>query len=282
MPVVSNGAVTPLNAKYDAEEAAALEEWIRLGGRGLDSAWNYNLQGGVGWAIGNTSEAVRAELFVTTKIPCVGSASAALAYIEADLRQLQVASVDLLLIHSPGYGTAPVGQPAGCWGHTPCCANAAELQATWAGLEAAHTKGLVKAIGLSNCRVEHINAVAAAAKVLPAVNQCQMFVGRHDDPTIARCRELGIVYEAYSPLGPWDQPKPVLSDKTVATVATAHNVSAAVVGMRWIAQQNLTIVTAVNSTKFDTEDIRTVLTMDALTAAEMKALSAVSYHPAAV
>ena len=52
--------------------------------------------------------------------------------------------------------------------------------------------------------------------------------------------------------------------------------------MRWIAQQNLTIVTAVNSTKFDTEDIRTVLTMDALTAAEMKALSAVSYHPAAV
>ena len=104
-----------------------------------------------------------------------------------------------------------------------------------------------------------------------------MFVGRHDDRAIARCRELGIVYEAYSPLGPWGQPKPVLSDKTVAAIAVAHNVSAAVVGMRWIAQQNLTIVTAVNSTDFVTEDISTVLTMDALTAAEMNALSAVSY-----
>ena len=58
-----------------------------------------------------------------------------------DLKQLGVASVDLLLIHSPGYGTAPVGQPVGCWGHTPCCTNAAELQATWSGLEAAHAKG---------------------------------------------------------------------------------------------------------------------------------------------
>ena len=35
MPVVSNGAVTPLSTKFDAEEAAALEEWIGLGGRGV-------------------------------------------------------------------------------------------------------------------------------------------------------------------------------------------------------------------------------------------------------
>jgi len=43
MPVVSNGAVTPLNAKYDAEEAAALEEWIRLGGRGVSGHFTHKL-----------------------------------------------------------------------------------------------------------------------------------------------------------------------------------------------------------------------------------------------
>ena len=53
-------------------------------------------------ALGNASAALRAEIFLTTKIPCVASAAAALQYIEQDLEQLGVKQVDLLLIHSPG------------------------------------------------------------------------------------------------------------------------------------------------------------------------------------
>ena len=38
-------------------------------------------------------------------------------------------------------------------------------------------------------------------KVRPAVNQCCLRVGVHDDAAIALCREHGIVYQGYSPLG---------------------------------------------------------------------------------
>ena len=65
-------------------------------GRGIDTAWNYNQQVVVGWAINNASQQVRDELFITTKIPCVASAAAALQYIEQDLQQLNVTSVDLV------------------------------------------------------------------------------------------------------------------------------------------------------------------------------------------
>ena len=78
--------------------------------------------------------------------------------------------------------------------------NASQLQDTWRGLETALAKNLTKAIGVSNFRTEHLEDVAATAKTLPAVNQCQMYVGSHDDDAIARCKEQGIVYEASAPL----------------------------------------------------------------------------------
>lgn len=64
-----------------------------------------------------------------------------------------------------------------------------------------------------------------------------MFVGNHDDDAIAYGALHNITYEAYSPLGPWGRPKPVLSDPVVQRIALAHNVSSAQVGMRWITQQ---------------------------------------------
>ena len=116
---------------------------------------------------------------MTTKIPCVGSAALALEYIQQvslplslcvcarararmsrcvtivwpqDLRQLRVEQVDLLLIHSMGYGEPAIGNPGsvGCWGHRPCCTSEAELLATWAGLEEALARNYTRAIGVSN------------------------------------------------------------------------------------------------------------------------------------
>lgn len=71
---------------------------------------------------------------------------------DQDLRQLGVARVDLLLIHSMGYGEPAIGNPGsvGCWGHRPCCTSEAELLATWAGLEEALARNYTRAIGVSN------------------------------------------------------------------------------------------------------------------------------------
>jgi hypothetical protein len=143
MPAVSEGACYFPQREAPAE-TAAIEAWFRAGGRGVDTAWNYNNQRVVGWALGNASADVRASLFVTTKIPCVASAAAAMQYIRSDLEQLGVSSVDMVLIHSPGYGRPPQGQPAGCWGHSPCCSSAAQLQDTWRGMEAALAANLTR------------------------------------------------------------------------------------------------------------------------------------------
>lgn len=67
----------------------------------------------------------------------------------------------------------------------------------------------------------------------------------------------------------------MLSDPTVLKVAKSHNVSAAEVGLRWILQQGMTLVTSSAKVEYDAEDIRGVWTF-ALTDAEMAQLSAVN------
>jgi hypothetical protein len=77
MPLVSNGAVVVgTDGSSSDKETQALNLWFAEGGRGVDTAWNYGNQLSVGWALNNASAALRSELFVTTKIPCVVSACA--------------------------------------------------------------------------------------------------------------------------------------------------------------------------------------------------------------
>ena len=197
-PVISNGA-NYFPQHEDPRETAALDLWFATGGRGIDTAWNYENQQVVGWALqpGNTTLR-RDEIFLTTKIPCVGSAELALEYIQQDITLLQTRP-DLVIIHSPGFvGPAPVGQPSGCWGHEPCCQNASQLQATYHGLELALEQNLTRAIGVSNQRTAQLQIILATAKIPPAINQCQLYVGQHDDDTISFCKSHGIHYEAYS------------------------------------------------------------------------------------
>ena len=301
MPLISNGAVTLHTDSSSSDvETLALLRWFDHGGRGIDTAWDYGNQRSVGWALRNTSASVRSSLFVTTKIPCVASTEAALTFIEADLAALGVPSVDLVLIHEPGYGDPPEGQPTGCWGFPKpgqrvppsnpparCCANASDLQATYAGLELALARNLTRAIGVSNFRVMHLTDLLTTATVKPAVNQCQLYVGAHDDAGIEKCRELGITYQAYSPLGPWNGSKPVLSDPTVLSIAKAHNVTAAQVGMRWIVQGGggggtpHAVVTASSSDAYDVEDIDGVFSFT-LSVGEMAKLDAVKVKAAGV
>ena len=81
------------------------------------------------------------------------------------------------------------------------------------------------------------------------------------------------VHTASSPLGPWHKPKPVLTDPTVSRIAKAHNVTNAQVGLRWITQQGLTVVTASSSATHDVEDLS--LSSFELTSQEMADLDAV-------
>ena len=83
------------------------EMWLRLGGRGIDTAADYGPhQAQVGAAVrAMVSQGVvrnRTDVFITTKIsPDTCSAEAAVAAVRADLTQLGLSHVDLVLQHFP-------------------------------------------------------------------------------------------------------------------------------------------------------------------------------------
>ena len=70
MPMINNGAIT--NGSWfpsNTLETPGIEEWLHVGGRGIDTAWCYHNQPQVGVAISNSSSAVpRENIFVTTKV----------------------------------------------------------------------------------------------------------------------------------------------------------------------------------------------------------------------
>ena len=92
---------------------------------------------------------------------------------------------------------------------------------------------------VSNFGPDDLDALIAMGGVPPAVNQCQMSVGSHDDRTIAHCKQHNVTYEAYSPLRRVD-----LEDHRIAAIATAHGVTTAQVALKWIYQQGVAIATS--------------------------------------
>jgi alcohol dehydrogenase (NADP+) len=80
--------------------------WMRLGGRGIDTAADY---GGHQAQVGAAVRAMiaqkvvnRSDVFITTKIsPGTCSSQAAVAAVRADLVQLDLDYVDLVLQHFP-------------------------------------------------------------------------------------------------------------------------------------------------------------------------------------
>ena len=76
-----------------------------MGGRAVDTAFEYPNQPFVGSAVNNAVAGglPREEIFVITKIQCSGTADTALALVREDLKQLNLSYVDLVIIHGPGF-----------------------------------------------------------------------------------------------------------------------------------------------------------------------------------
>ena len=98
IPFVSLGTGSGMRHEgVDVANATAL--WIAAGGTGIDTAYIYQDQTKI--AAGIAAAGVDpSSLWLTTKIPC-SSTAAAKKNIEADLQQLGVDSVDLILQHFP-------------------------------------------------------------------------------------------------------------------------------------------------------------------------------------
>jgi diketogulonate reductase-like aldo/keto reductase len=218
MPTVNLGGVESKPSNYSA--------FLAMGGVGLDTALTYGVptQTSVGAAI-KASGLPRSKVFVTTKIPCcpqpiVGSmcanysGSKVPAEIQADLDQLGVPEVDLMLLHWP-------------------CDTMEETVAAYKYMEDMVTQKKARAIGVSNFNASQLSDLMKQTNVKPAINQCGFSIGIPDRSELGRdaatrkyCKDNSIFYEAYSPLGGLSKIN-VLGDKDVVAIAAKHGVSAA-------------------------------------------------------
>jgi len=259
--------------------------WLALGGRGLDTALTYgdSDQRDVGRAV-RESGLDRKDVFVTTKVPCCPSALFCAHYnspevfrqcrpglpdrnytrdVEQSLSALGLDYVDLLLLHWP-------------------CDSIEESVRAYKSLEPLVGR-TVRALGVSNFNASALSMLLPRVSVTPAVNQAGFSVGvRHssrappslwgdDEATVAACKEAGITYSAYSPLGGVTR-YDVLHDPVATTIATAHNRSSAQIALRYLTQRGIPLITSSDSVGHVTDDLASFEVT--LSAGEMAALIA--------
>lgn len=216
IPVVGFGTWQTPNGQVAKDAVLAA---LNAGYRHIDTAAAYGNETSVGEAI-KASGVKRDELFVTTKLwnSDHGYENAKRA-IDKSLENLDLDYLDLYLIHWPN----PAAMRE----------NWAELNAeSWRAMEEAVKAGKIRSIGISNFRKHHIDELLKTAEIKPAVNQNYLNPSDMQADLVKYNDELGILNEAYSPLGTGG----LLGNETVKEVAANYGKSTAQVLLRWSLQ----------------------------------------------
>lgn len=191
--------------------ADAVRSGIEQGYRLIDTAFNYENEGAVGWGVAGAA-IDPAELIVTTKLAGRHhAAERARTAIEESRFRLGVEAIDLVLIHWPNPGEDRYVE-------------------AWRALVDARDRGVVRQIGVSNFLPEHLERIEDATGVRPVVNQIELHPHFPQIDAIAYHREQGILTEAWSPIG---RAQAVLTEPAIIDIAAAHGASPVQVVLAW-------------------------------------------------
>ena len=183
---------------------------LEAGYRHIDTARAYQNEEGVGAAIA-ASGLARDDVFVTTKLwnNRQGHDSALDAF-DASVKRLGLDVLDLYLIHWP--------------------APKQDLYVeTWEAFEELLGDGRVRAIGVSNFRVEDLQRLLDLGLTVPAVNQIELHPYLTQDELRAFHAEHRIATESWSPIAKGG----VLDDPVVTEIAASKDVTPAQVVIAW-------------------------------------------------
>lgn len=211
LPAVGFGTYPLVGAEGTAAIRSALETGYRL----LDSAVNYENEGVVGRAAREwlaSSGVDRAELTVQTKLPGRHHAfERAIASGEESLARLGLDRIDVMLIHWPNPITGRY------------------LEA-WRALVELRERGVVRSIGVSNFTPRLLEEIIDDSGVVPSVNQVELHPYFPQEELLEVHARLGIVTEAWSPLGKRQAP---YAEPVVTAAASRLGVTPAQVILRW-------------------------------------------------
>ena len=188
---------------------------VEAGYRHIDTAAMYGNESEIGDGIRQCG-LDRNELFVTTKVWHTDLADGALQKSAASsLSRLGLDVVDLLLIHWPPTDDTSIEEAIGA-------------------LNDAKAQGMARHIGISNFPVAYIERAVRASEHPLACNQCEYHPMLDQDVVLAACREHGMTFTSYCPLGRGGE---IFSSPAVSDAAAAHGRTPAQIVLRWHVQQ---------------------------------------------
>jgi diketogulonate reductase-like aldo/keto reductase len=221
--VSANGARIPLIGlgTWDLRGkscARMVGEALALGYRHIDTAAMYRNEDEVGEGL-RASGVKRDDVFVTTK---VWSSNLRAADFERSAREslenLQLDSVDLLLIHWPN--------------------SSVPLKETIGALCRMKREGVTRHIGVSNFNPALIGEAVKLATEPLVNNQIELHPFNDQSKTIAASRRAGLSITAYTPIARGR----VQGNAVLSRIGEAHGKSAAQISLRYLVQQDIIVI----------------------------------------
>ncbi|HKI47167.1 MAG TPA: aldo/keto reductase [Balneolales bacterium] len=202
----------------DGSEVVDSVKWaIEAGYRSIDTAALYQNEEGVGKALKDSSIS-RGDIFLTSKVWNSDQGfDQTIKAFNTSLEKLGTDYLDLYLIHWPVVG---------------------KYKETWHAMENLHKEGKIRAIGVSNFLVHHLQDLMSYASVVPAVNQVEFHPYLQQPELQVFCRKNEIRLEAWSPI----MKGKVSNIKELIEIGKKYGKTPAQVTLRWEQQKGIVVI----------------------------------------
>lgn len=218
-----NGVNMPLLGLgvYDAEQGEQTEKAVvtalRHGYRHVDTASYYKNEESVGRGV-RQSGIPRSDVFVTTKAWTTEQGyDETLRAFEQSQQKLNLDYVDLYLIHWPVVE---------------------KYKDTWRAMERLYEEGQIKAIGVSNFHIHHVEDLMSKTNVKPIANQVELHPLLSQKELLRYCKQQNILPIAWSPL----MRGQILDNPTLTAIARNHGKTSAQIILRWNIQLGIATI----------------------------------------
>ncbi|HCY7145457.1 TPA: aldo/keto reductase [Staphylococcus aureus] len=204
----------------DEDMTKVVNAAIDAGYRAFDTAYFYDNETSLGRAL-KDNDVDREDLFITTKLwNDYQGYEKTFEYFNKSIENLQTDYLDLFLIH---------------W---PCEADGLFLE-TYKAMEELYEQGKVKAIGVCNFNIHHLEKLMAQSSIKPMVNQIEVHPYFNQQELQEFCDPHDIKVTAWMPLM---RNRGLLDDPVIVKIAEKYHKTPAQVVLRWHLAHNRIII----------------------------------------
>jgi alcohol dehydrogenase (NADP+) len=242
IPALGFGTLIPDSGETLRATRAALD----AGFRHFDCAERYRNEREVGSALQAGLDApglAREDIFVTTTLWNSNHRPERVEpAFEASLGRLALNYLDLYLIHTPFAFQPGDDQDPRDQNGNVIYDRGVTLLDTWRAMETLVDHGKCRAIGLSDLGLKELKPLYDFARIKPAVVQVESHPYLPETELLEFCKEKGIVFLAFAPLGHGMRPG-LLEDPVITAIAARVGKTPAQVLLAWAVQRGTALLT---------------------------------------